>query len=177
MPQELILKILRGDELTAEVYTDVLEMCNRAYEEDLGALFKTFNDTTHILGYRDGALASHAMWVTRWLQPGDGALMRTAYVEMVATEPGLQRRGYASAVMHHLAKAIKNYDLGALCPSAPAFYTRLGWTLWLGPLFIRSPEGLTPIPDERVMILRLPKTPHLNLEQPLSAEWREGELW
>jgi hypothetical protein len=29
----------------------------------------------------------------------------------------------------------------------------------------------------KVMILRLPCTPPLDLDAPLSAEWREGELW
>jgi aminoglycoside 2'-N-acetyltransferase I len=31
--------------------------------------------------------------------------------------------------------------------------------------------------EEQVMILRLPKTPPLDPNAPLSAEWREGELW
>jgi hypothetical protein len=28
-----------------------------------------------------------------------------------------------------------------------------------------------------VMILRLPRTPPLDLDAPLSIEWREGDLW
>jgi aminoglycoside 2'-N-acetyltransferase I len=171
------IEIIPAGELEPDLLASILDMCNRAYEEDLNELFATFSDPTHVLCYLDGVLASHAMWVTRWLQAGDGPLLRTAYVEMVATEPHLQRRGCASAVMRRLAEAITDYDLGALDPSEPAFYARLGWTLWRGPLFIRSPEGLIAMPDERVMILPLPKTPPLDLEQPLSAEWREGELW
>lgn len=177
MPDDLTIKILPGDELTPQAYADVLEMCNRAYEEDLGALFNTFNHTTHVLGYLGGALASHAMWVTRWLQAGDGPLLRTAYVEMVATEPRLQRRGLATAVMRRLAESITEYDLGALCTGSPEFYARLGWVDWRGALFIRAREGLMLVPDERVMILWLPKTPALDLDLPLSAEWRAGELW
>jgi hypothetical protein len=56
-------------------------------------------------------------------------------------------------------------------------YARLGWEFWRGPLFIRRAGRLIPTPDEEVMILRLPKTPPLDLEAPLSVEWREGELW
>ena len=38
--------------------------------------------------------------------------------------------------------------------------------------------ALQPTPDETVMILRLPRTPpDLDLDAPLSAEWRRGELW
>jgi aminoglycoside 2'-N-acetyltransferase I len=177
MAPGLSLKTLRSEELTPEVLTEILEMCNRAYEEDLDALFKTFNNPTHVLGYENGTLASHAMWVRRWLQAGDGPLLRTAYVEMVATEPRLQRRGLATAVMRRLAEAIAEYDLGALCTGSPEFYARLGWVDWRGPLFIRSQGGLIPTPDELVMVLALPGTPALDLEQALSAEWREGELW
>jgi aminoglycoside 2'-N-acetyltransferase I len=103
--------------------------------------------------------------------------LRTAYVEAVATEPAFQRRGFATAVMQRVAHAIGDFDLGGLSPSEVGFYERLGWELWRGPLSIRSAAGLIPTPNERVMILRLPRTPPLDLHSPLSAEWREGELW
>jgi aminoglycoside 2'-N-acetyltransferase I len=140
-------------------------------------LFATFHDATHILGFVGSTLVSHAMWVTRWLQPRDSPHLRTAYIEMVATEPHLQGRGFATAVMRRLAGAIVGYELGALCPAEPQFYARLGWIFWRGPLFIGLGEQFVPTPDERIMILRLPKTPSLDVSQPLSAEWREGELW
>jgi hypothetical protein len=79
--------------------------------------------------------------------------------------------------MQTLARAIIDFELGALCPAAPDLYARLGWVYWRGPLFIRTPEGLTPTLEERIMILKLPKTPALDLDSPLSAEWREGEVW
>jgi aminoglycoside 2'-N-acetyltransferase I len=104
-------------------------------------------------------------------------LLRTAYVEAVATAPQQQGKGYASATMRHLATQVQEFDLAALSPSDPAFYRRLGWELWLGPLSIRNGQALLPTPDEQVMILRLPRTPLLDLTQPLSAEWRPGEIW
>jgi len=152
-------------------------LCNRAYQEDLEYLFSTFNNATHVLGFLGARLVSHAMWVTRWLQPGDGSSLRTVYVEMVATEPRFQRRGFATTIMRRLASAITDFDLGGLCPAEPELYARLGWDFWRGPLSIRTPEGLMPTPEERIMILRLPKTPPLDLDLPLSAEWREGEVW
>jgi aminoglycoside 2'-N-acetyltransferase I len=122
-------------------------------------------------------MVSHAMWVTRWLQPGNQPPLRTAYVEMVATDPPFQGRGFASAVMRRLATAIDDFELGGLCPAEPMLYTKLGWVFWQGPLFIRTQEGLVSTPEENIMILRLPKTPLLDLTLPLSGEWREGELW
>jgi hypothetical protein len=99
MQQNLRVEVARADELNPDLLASVLALCNRAYEEDLGSLFATFVDATHVLGFLGGALVSHAMWVTRWLQPGDDPPLRTAYVEMVATEPYHQGRGFATTVM------------------------------------------------------------------------------
>jgi aminoglycoside 2'-N-acetyltransferase I len=140
-------------------------------------LFVTFHNATHVLAWLGTHLVSHSMWVTRWLQAGDYPLLHTAYVEMVATEPEFQRRGFATRVMQQLASTITDFEIGALCPAEPELYAKLGWVYWRGPLFIRTEEGLLPTPEEKVMILRLPKTPELNLNLPLSAEWREGEVW
>jgi aminoglycoside 2'-N-acetyltransferase I len=175
--ESLKIDVVRADRLPPGLLDAIHVLCNRAYEEDLEYLFSTFKQATHVLGFLDGTLVSHAMWVTRWLQPEAGPRLRTAYVEMVATEPHYQGRGFASAVMQGLARAITGFELGGLCPARPGLYARLGWVFWRGPLSIRTPEGLTPTPEERVMILRLPKTPTLDLDSPLSAEWREGELW
>jgi aminoglycoside 2'-N-acetyltransferase I len=174
---DLKLEVIRADQLAPDRRSAIHSLCNRAYEEDLEPLFKTFNEATHIVGLLGTTVVSHAMWVTRWLQPGDGPLLRTAYVEMVATEPQFQRRGYGTVVMKQLASAIRDFDLGGLCPAEPEFYARLGWAFWQGPLFIRRGDDLIPTPDEQIMILRLPKTPDLDIRLPLSAEWRDGELW
>jgi aminoglycoside 2'-N-acetyltransferase I len=37
--------------------------------------------------------------------------------------------------------------------------------------------GVLGTPDEQVMVLRLPRTPLLDLDAALTAEWRPGELW
>ncbi len=164
-------------------------LCRRAYGEDLTALFDAYTADFHLTARLNDTLVSHAMTVTRWLQAGDGPLLRTAYVELVATEPKFQGRGFATAVMERLGRdiATASYDLGALCPADTRLYQRLGWEYWQGPLFIRPPSAtepptapaeLLPTPEERVMILRLPNTPPLDLTLPLSAEWRAGgELW
>lgn len=177
METELRLEVIHVEHLAARQIAAIHALCNRAYEEDLTSLFATFFDATHVLGYYGKSLVSHAMWVTRWLQAGDSPPMRAAYVEMVATEPNFQRRGFATAVMRRLADEISDFDLGGLCPAEPELYAKLGWVFWRGPLFIRTPGGAIPTPDERVMILLLPYTPPLDLELPLSAEYREGELW
>jgi aminoglycoside 2'-N-acetyltransferase I len=175
--ENLKVEILHADQLTSGQLAEIHALCNRAYEADLEPLFRTFADATHVIGMWGSSMVSHAMWVTRWLQPGNQTPLRTAYVEMVATEPQFQGRGFATAVMRRLASAIHDFELGGLSPAEPMLYTRLGWVFWQGPLFIRSQDGLISTPDGSLMILRLPKTPPLDLTLPLSAEWREGELW
>ena len=177
MSPNLKLEVIPAAGISPTLLDAIHALCRRAYDEDLRPLFATFNDPTHVLGFLNGNLVAHAMWVTRWLQPGSAPPLRTAYVEMVATEPLFQGRGFATAVMRHLADAISTYDLGGLSPAETSVYARLGWVFWRGPLFIRADPQLIPTPDEQVMILRLPQTPPLDLEQPLSAEWRQGELW
>jgi aminoglycoside 2'-N-acetyltransferase I len=176
MPRDLAIRIIDSADLPAATRADILRLCTAAYGEDFTP-YLIYPAPVHVLGCLGETLVSHAMWVTRWLQPGAAAPLRTAYVEAVATEPAYQGCGYASAVMRHLATAIGDFDLGALSPSDAAFYARLGWELWRGPLAIRAAEGPLATPDEEVMILRLPATPPLDLAAPLSAEWRDGELW
>jgi len=181
--QPLQLDLLPRARLTASQHRALIDLCTRAYEEDFTDLMATFAESVHLLGWLDGQLISHALWVTRWLQVGDGPLLRTAYVEAVATDPHYQNRGYASAVMRRLAAEIATADVGfelaALSPFSIEWYARLGWEQWTGPLSIRTATGLvrTPEEDGQVMILRLPHTPSLDRTAPLSAEWRAGELW
>jgi aminoglycoside 2'-N-acetyltransferase I len=178
MSTELRIEVVKGRALSGDERNMIIDLCSRAFEEDFEALFETFSDTTHVLGYRAGALVSHAMWVTRWLQVEADPMLRTAYVEAVATDPAHRGRGYATAVMKRVAEEIQSYELGALSPFSVAYYERLGWELWRGPLYIRTEAGLIRTPsDEEVMVLRLPNTPALDLDAALSAEWREGELW
>lgn len=163
--------------LTSGQRQTILELCSLAYGEDFRPYLDLMGDATHVMASVDGQWVSHAAWVTRWLQPAGHPPLRTAYVEAVATLPAYQGRGLGSAVLRQLATAIVDFDLGGLSPSDPAYYTRLGWVLWQGPLAIRTEHGLLDTPGERVMILALPRTPMLDLTSLLTAEWRAGELW
>lgn len=170
-------RIVPAAALTEAQRAAILDLCCAAYEEDIGPIWDLFPEATHVLGYLEGTLVSHALWVTRWLQVGEGPLLRTAYVELVATAPAQQGQGFATAVMQRLQATVQDYDLAALCPAVPEWYARLGWEPWRGPLAIRTETGLLATPDELVMVLRLPKTPPLDLDALLSAEWRPGEVW
>ena len=172
------IQVVHSAAISEALRGEIISLCIRAYEENLQALYETFDSPTHVLGYCDEVLVSHAMWVTRYLQPGNLQPLRTDYVELVATHPDYRQRGFASSIMKRLVGEILDYDLAALSPFSVEYYGRLGWEAWRGPLFIRADGKILSTPaDERVMIYRLPKTPPLDLNAPLSAEWRAGELW
>jgi len=177
MTPHLILDVIKSENLSEQERSEIIGLCSRAFNTNYEPLFQTFIGATHILARLQQSLVSHALWITRYLKCVELPILRTAYVEAVATEEAYRGRGFAIKVIQKLAAEIKGFELGALSPADHRLYVRLGWELWRGPLFIRSPEGLVSTPDDKVMILRLPKTPRLDINAPLSAEWREGELW
>jgi aminoglycoside 2'-N-acetyltransferase I len=156
---------------------EVRALCEAAYGEEMASYLADIGPGVHLLCRREGRLVTHLMWVTRWLQPEGGAPLRTAYVELVATAPGEQRRGYASALLASFPPLVEDFHLAALAPATEGIYTRLGWRYWLGPLATRKDGRLIPTPEDRIMILTLPRTPPLDLHLPLSVEWRPGEVW
>ena len=178
MHDSLSLEIIPKHQLSETENSEIIALCSLAFDEAFKPYLETFDDSIHIMARLEMKLVSHALWITRWLQVEDGALMRTAYVEGVATEESCRGRGYASAVMTRLAQEIAGVELGGLSPAETTLYTRLGWEYWQGALFHRKDGRLIPDPpDERLMILRLMNTPDLDLFKPISVEWREGEVW
>lgn len=155
----------------------MIALCDRAFNEDMETILADLIDSTHVLAEIEGVLAGHACWVTRWLSVGGGPPLRTAYIEAVATEPDLQRNGIGGAVMKRVGREIRAFELGGLCPNYPEFYEQFGWETWRGPLAIRTDNGLLETPDEHVMVLRTPLTLNIDLDVPLTAEWRPGEVW
>ena len=176
----MVLRTLRTRELDEATRLAVVQLCLEAHqEEDFRNLFSYLPpDGLHVLGYLSEELVGHAVVTTRWLQPLDLPLLRTAYVDAVSTSPVQQRQGVGSAVMSHLASALGDYDVACLETERVSFYARLGWEEWRGPLAGRSDEGLIPTPDQKgVMILRLPRTPELDSETLLTIEVHPARIW
>jgi aminoglycoside 2'-N-acetyltransferase I len=138
----------------------------------------------HALAYDDegdGDLVGHASVIQRRLIHSGHAL-RAGYVEGVAVLEPHRRRGIATALMTALEDVITNaYDLGALgaTDSAVPFYTARGWLRWRGPSWALTPSGIVRTADEDGAIYVLPLTsgPPLHLDDPLMADWREGDVW
>jgi aminoglycoside 2'-N-acetyltransferase I len=179
MPQELLdIQVKSCHQLSEKEYSEIMALCTQSFRRDYAPIYKTFQNPTHILGRYNGELVTHALWVTRWLQTGNSPLMRTAFVEAVATEPSHRNKGFATEIMQALAVEIQDFDIAALATGSPGFYARLDWQLWRGALFVRKDKVLTATPNEHgIMVFSLPKTPPLDLNAPLSTEWREGDVW
>jgi aminoglycoside 2'-N-acetyltransferase I len=80
--------------------------------------------------------------------------------------------------MQHFARAAEDCQLQALSTdSAVGFNERLGWERWRGPLAAHTPRGLTPTPDDIVLIRSTPTTPALDLTSRLIAHDRGEHPW
>jgi aminoglycoside 2'-N-acetyltransferase I len=178
MKIDLDIEVKKNRDLSEKELADIIDLCSRAFHTDYRLFLNTFPDSTHVLGHLENTLVSHALWITRWLQVGDSPLMRTAYIEGVATDESYRKRGFATAVMKKLAEEITNFEIAGLCTGLPDFYSPLGWEVWKGTLFSRKDDELIPSREgASVMVLALPNTPELDFTASLSVEWREGELW
>jgi aminoglycoside 2'-N-acetyltransferase I len=157
--------------LLYEVFPDDLEESD--WEHALGGV--------HALAVVDGDVVGHASVIQRRLIH-DGRALRAGYVEAVAVREAHRRTGIGSTLMGALEDIITNaYDLGALgaTDSAVPFYTARGWRRWRGPSWALTPSGVVRTADEdgAIYVLPLPSGAGLNLDDPLMADWREGDVW
>jgi aminoglycoside 2'-N-acetyltransferase I len=133
----------------------------------------------HFLREVDDLIVAHAAVVERELHVA-GRPVRAGYVEAVATAPELQRVGHGTDVMREVNAYIDaNFELGALGTGSQAFYERLGWKIWRGPSFVRTERGDQRTPDEDgyIMVLLTRSSPPIGLDEPISCDWRSGDVW
>ncbi|MEP7360427.1 MAG: GNAT family N-acetyltransferase [Chloroflexota bacterium] len=179
------MRLLRSDELTAAEVARLHELMLDAFKDDEFGGF-TEEDWQHAVGgthfllESDGVIVSHASIVTRELHIG-GVPLQSAYVEAVATDPSRQHQGLGTKVMRSVGDFIDagTWQIAALGTGSQSFYERLGWRVWDGHAFVRSAAGDVATPDEDgyIMIRLTPRSPALNWDEPLSCEWRPGDVW
>jgi aminoglycoside 2'-N-acetyltransferase I len=179
MPSRFYIRIRHTRQLDAIARATIVELCTAAHQADFSHLFYYLPaDGLHFIAYLDEQIVSHAVVTTRWVQPEWRPMLRTAYVATVATLPAYQRRGHGRAVMRELVANISAYDIACLKTDRTDFFERLGWERWRGPRAGRSGHELIPTPDQQnIMILRLAKTPPLDLDRLLTIEAQAGRIW
>jgi aminoglycoside 2'-N-acetyltransferase I len=177
------VRLVRTADLTPVELKVVRTLCDAAWAGEHEEFAE--DDWQHALGgmhvlVEDGEeLLAHGSVVPRTLRAG-GIDVATGYVEALATRPAHQRRGYGTAVMRAVTAYVdQTFALGALCTGVPAFYERLGWRLWLGPTSVIVDGAARPTPDEdgTVLVRLTPSSPALDLSQPISCDWRRGDVW
>jgi aminoglycoside 2'-N-acetyltransferase I len=114
----ITLEVLPCDSLGLAERQEIIDLCTAAFDEDFARLFELLPGSRHILLRDGGVLVSHACWVTRWLQPVGLPLLRTAYIEAVATHPQREGKGLGSQAMELVAAEIAGYDLARSRPRA-----------------------------------------------------------
>jgi aminoglycoside 2'-N-acetyltransferase I len=178
------LRLIATDSLAPAELRAIRDLLDAAFGSDPDDAF-TDDDWAHALGglhavlEDDGGVVAHASVVERRLEVG-GVPLRTGYVEAVATGAARQRRGYGSQVMEAIGEHIRErFPLGALGTGSHGFYERLGWERWRGPSSVRTADGEQPTPDDDgyIMVLRTPASPPLDVDAPISCDWRPGDVW
>jgi aminoglycoside 2'-N-acetyltransferase I len=133
----------------------------------------------HFVAEDERGILAHAAAVRRELHVEERPL-RTGYVEAMATRPELQGRGIGTEVLRAVNDHIVDaYELGALDTGSDWFYRRLGWLRWRGPTFVRTVEEVLRTEDEdgNIMVLPTSASGPLDVEAPISCEWRPGDVW
>jgi aminoglycoside 2'-N-acetyltransferase I len=178
------VRSLATPDLTASEIVAIKALMTAAFAEDEHGGF-TEDDWRHALGGThfilevDGRIAGHASVVERELHV-DGRPLRTGYVEAVAIDPSVQRQGLGSQLMREVDALIDvAFELGALGTGTQPFYEQVGWEIWQGPSHVRTSSGTQATPDEDgyILVLRTRHSPALRLTDPISCEWRPGDVW
>lgn len=179
MRQSISVTSAPTEALNADTRAAIIDVCRVAHQEDdfLHLFSYIPSGGIHVLAFREQELVSHAVAITRRLQPEGLPVLRCAYVDAVATLPAYQGQGIGSMVMRHLASVIADFEIACLETDRVSFYAQLGWEVWRGPLAGRRESELLPTPDQKgIMILRLSCTPPLNLDGLLVVEY-DGRIW
>jgi aminoglycoside 2'-N-acetyltransferase I len=184
MPEHATILKLPTNALSAQQTADIRALLWSAFAEDEHGAF-TEDDWQHSIGGTHfiatvaGEVVCHASLVERALHVA-GRPLRTGYVEAVATMPSRQGHGFGTAVMREVNALIaQDFELGALGTGSQGFYERLGWQIWRGPSSVRTATGDQRTPDEDgyIMALLTPSTLEIDLQAPISCEWRPGDVW
>jgi aminoglycoside 2'-N-acetyltransferase I len=172
------------DELGPERETALIALCEAGFGKPFARAWQRVGPGLHVVADSGGVAVAHALIVDRRLYLGHEADMAidVGYVEHVATRPGFERLGHATAVMERVAAIIRDeYALGGLATRDNGFYERLGWETWRGPTGLRMPDGERVRTDEQdgeVMVLRTQRSPaDLSLDAPIFVDWRPEDPW
>lgn len=174
----VVITRCRTDELAAAELAEARVLMDVAFTDFGDHDWSHALGGVHALAIEEGRVLAHGSLVPRRLLQGERAL-RCGYVEAVAVHPGAQRHGLGSAMMAALEDLAPAYDLLALSASARGvpLYRARGWSLWRGPSSVQTLDGPVPTPEDDGSIYVLPGASGVDLDGPITCDWREGDVW
>ena len=177
---ELRLRVGHTADFAATELDGAYRLLERVFEGDITADdWEHGLGGVHVMAFVGPALVGHASVIQRRLLYR-GSALRTGYVEAVGVHPDFQRRGIGGRMMDALESIIaRAFDLGALGASdiGAAFYRKRSWRRWQGQLFALTPGGVRRTAGEEGGVYVLPVTQELDLAEPLTADFRGGDVW
>jgi len=146
-----------------------------------------FNDTdadhayggVHVLVLDGGRPVAHGSAVPRSIRFGEGPWREVAYVEAVATAPGLQGRGLGRTVVLRLHEEIDaRWEVAMLSTGrATGFYERLGWTRWQGTSFTLRADGPAEDGEHGGLMVRGHRSAGIDVSGTVTCCDRSGDAW
>ncbi|ENX16946.1 hypothetical protein F895_01404 [Acinetobacter sp. CIP 64.2] len=177
-------KIIAARDLEPQQRQQIAKLCFAAFDEDPWSQYAFMQTATHLVGILDEKIVSHALWTDRVFTIHGNHQVKTAYVEYVTTDEMMRGKGLASQLLRYLVDALTRlgYELAALQPENDAFYKKLGWTSWLGDLYIQQDRSTYLTDENEIMLyplsIQLKELPSRSTaDDTICADWREGELW
>lgn len=168
----------RTEELSAAELVEVRALLDAAFTDFGDHDWSHALGGVHALAVEEGRVLAHGSVVPRVLHQGERPL-RCGYVEAVAVRPDVQRQGLGSAVMAALEDLAPAYDLLALSASACGvpLYRARGWSPWRGPSSVLTLDATVPTPEDDGSIYVLPGASGVDLDGPITCDWRPGDVW
>ena len=168
----------RTDDLGAAELAEVRALMDVAFNDFSDHDWSHALGGVHAVAIEEGRVLAHGSLVPRRLLQGEREL-RGGYVEAVAVHPEAQRHGLGSSVLAALEDLAPAYDLLALSASARGvpLYRARGWSLWRGPSSVLTLDGRVPTPDDDGTIYVLPGASGVDLDGPITCDWRGGDVW
>lgn len=180
MPAIHTARLVHTADLDEETRRGTHAMLTQAYGGDFAdADWQHALGGMHALIWHRGALIAHGAVVQRRLLHA-GVSLRCGYVEAVAVAEDWRGQGLATAVLDACEQVIRGaYQLGALSASGltSRIYSARGWVPWRGATSVLAPGGLAHTPADDGTVFVLPVTAILTPEQPLTCDWRDGDVW
>lgn len=175
------VEILHTSRLTPADRVAVRALCDAAFEGDFSDADMAHGmGGLHALVRVDGRILGHGS-VVRRAMTHEGEAVVIGYVENVAVDPGLQRRGIGRALMGALDPFVTGgHDAGALSASdaGRGLYAALGWEPWWGSAAVMDPhDGLSPTEGEEAALMVRDPAGRLEPHGLLACDWRDGDVW